>query len=468
MLVTARHWSFCVALGLAACGEQAGAPPAPPAGVGASSTAGAPSAGGQAAAGTSPAANGSGAVSSIAGASSAGASSAGANGSVSGGANAGQGGASVGAGSSAGAAGSSSSAGTPAFEYPPRAEIVAVLARVNQQFADKWPDPNATLPGNRPSNIWTRAVYYEGSMALYGLTRAPAYRDYALEWADANDWGLRSPSNNADNQCAGQTYLELHRLDGGMQAKQIAAISKAIDAMVASAAVNAWTWVDAIQMSMPVFAQLGALSNQTTYYEKMYALYAHSRDVEGGGLYDTKTHLWWRDAKWKPPAQLSPAGKDVYWSRGNGWVFAALARVLERIPESAPHRALYVDDFVAMANALKAAQRADGFWNPSLADAMHYGGPELTGTALFTFGMAWGIRRGLLDEASYAPSVLAAWRGMLAQSVHEDGFLGFVQSTGDDPSDGQPLSFDKLPDFEDYGVGCFLLAGSALAELSDR
>jgi rhamnogalacturonyl hydrolase YesR len=208
------------------------------------------------------------------------------------------------------------------------------------------------------------------------------------------------------------------------------------------------------------------LSGKNTYYEKMFALYAHTRDDEGGGLYDTSAHLWWRDAKWKPPAQLSPNGKDVYWSRGNGWVFAALARVLERIPENAPHRTTYRDDFVAMAEALRAIQRPDGFWNPSLADPMHFGGPELSGTALFTFGMAWGIRRGLLDAATYGPIVTKAWTGMVAQSVRDDGFLGFVQSTGDDPSDGQPLTADKMPDFEDYGVGCFLLAGSALAALS--
>jgi rhamnogalacturonyl hydrolase YesR len=343
---------------------------------------------------------------------------------------------------------------------------VEVLARVNQQFADKWPDPSAPLPGNRPSNIWTRGVYYEGLMALYAVTQTHAYRAYAVSWAEVNDWALRSPANNADNQCAGQTYLELYRLDGQSDAAQIAAILASADAMVDSPASDAWTWVDAIQMSMPVFAELGGLSGDSAYLEKMYALYAHTRDDEGGGLYDRAAHLWWRDAKWKPSQQLSPNGKNVYWSRGNGWVFAALARVLERLPEAAPHRAAYVSDFVAMAEALVGAQRTDGFWNPSLADPAHFGGPEVSGTALFTFGMAWGIRRGLLDESVYAPVVIKAWQGLLAQAVHPNGLLGYVQSTGDDPSDGQPLSFDKVPDFEDFGVGCFLLAGSALAELS--
>lgn len=467
MLVAARRWLFCVAWGLLACGEHGGAPSTSATGGAMQVTAGSPAGGGVAVAGGGASSTAGGDASTpnggALGGGSAGAGSGG--GSAAGGSPSGLSG-SAGAAADSGSGGSSSTGGVAAATYPARADIIPVLARVNRQFADKWPDPSAPLPGNRPSNIWTRGVYYEGLMALYRVTHTQAYRDYAVKWADVNDWNLRSPASNADNQSAGQTYLELYELDGKTNAKQIAAITAAVDAMVSSSAVDAWTWVDAIQMSMPVFAQLGVLSGKSSYYDKMYALYAHTRDDEGGGLYDRSAHLWWRDAKWKPDAQLTPSGKDVYWSRGNGWVFAALARVLERIPEGAPHRAIYLDDFVAMASALRAAQRADGFWNPSLADPMHFGGPELSGTALFTFGMAWGIRRGVLDAATYAPAVIEAWNGMLALSVQDSGFLGFVQSTGDDPSDGQPLSADKVPDFEDYGVGCFLLAGSELAELS--
>jgi hypothetical protein len=43
--------------------------------------------------------------------------------------------------------------------------------------------------------------------------------------------------------------------------------------------------------------------------------------------------------------------------------------------------------------------------------------------------------------------------------------LGFVQGTGKEPKDGQPVSYDHLPDFEDYGLGCFLLAGSEVYKM---
>ena len=118
-----------------------------------------------------------------------------------------------------------------------------------------------------------------------------------------------------------------------------------------------------------------------------------------------------------------------------------------------------------MCNALLPLQRTDGFWNVSLTDSTDYGGKELTGTALFVYGYAWGINNGLLDKKKYTPSVSKAWKALLKDCVHADGKLGYVQSTGKEPKDGQPVTFDKIPDFEDFGLGCFLLAGSEVYKM---
>jgi rhamnogalacturonyl hydrolase YesR len=87
----------------------------------------------------------------------------------------------------------------------------------------------------------------------------------------------------------------------------------------------------------------------------------------------------------------------------------------------------------------------------------NYGGKELTGTALFLYGMSWGMNHGILKNKQYKPACDRAWKAMVKDAVHPDGFLGWVQGTGKDPSAGQPLAYDKVPDFEDYGTGCFLL-----------
>jgi unsaturated rhamnogalacturonyl hydrolase len=118
-----------------------------------------------------------------------------------------------------------------------------------------------------------------------------------------------------------------------------------------------------------------------------------------------------------------------------------------------------------MFNTLVRVQRDDGFWNVSLLDPSDFGGRETTGTALFTYAMAWCINTGLISEKKYLPVVNKAWAGLVTESLHPDGFLGYVQGTGKQPSDSQPTGYDIIPNFEDFGLGCFLLAGTEIYKL---
>lgn len=218
-------------------------------------------------------------------------------------------------------------------------------------------------------------------------------------------------------------------------------------------------------MAMPVFAKLGVLLNDTAYFNKMHDLYDFSKYQHGrNGLYNTQDHLWWRDKDFVPPYK-EPNGKNCYWSRGNGWVFAALARTLTLLPVSDPHYNEYLQDFKDMAEALLPLQRPDGFWNVSLHDSTNFEGKETSGTSLFTYGFAWGINHGILNKKKYLPAIIKAWSGMNKDALHADGVLGFVQSTGKEPKEGQPVTYDRIPDFEDYGLGCFLLAGTEIYKL---
>jgi rhamnogalacturonyl hydrolase YesR len=146
-------------------------------------------------------------------------------------------------------------------------------------------------------------------------------------------------------------------------------------------------------------------------------------------------------------------------------VVAALVRVLDRLPKKESHRNEYIADYKSMMEALAPLQRSDGYWSVSLHDPTNFGGKELTGTSLFTYGMAWGINNGYLDRKKYLPIVVKAWNAMSKESVHSNGFLGYVQGTGKEPKESQPVTFDKEPDFEDFGLGCFLLAGSEVYKL---
>lgn len=350
-------------------------------------------------------------------------------------------------------------------------EVLETLTKVNGYFMKKYADYR--LPSfykkMRPSNIWTRTVYYEGLLSLYSIYPLDEYYDYAYGWADFHEWGFHrgTTTRHADNYSPGQIYLDLYRLCPN-DAEKIRKTRANINMLVNTPQVNEWWWIDAIQMGAPIFAKLGRLTGEQKYFDKMWAMYAYTRNEHGGnGMFNPKDGLWWRDQDFDPPYK-EPNGEDCYWSRGNGWVYVALTRIMDEIPADEKHRADYLADFLTMSEALKKCQREDGFWNVSLHDPDHFGGKELTGTSLFVCGMAWGINQGLLDRAEYLPIVEKAWNAMVKDAVHKNGFLGYVQGTGKEPKDGQPVTYDSIPDFEDFGTGCFLLAGSEVYKLAEE
>lgn len=355
-----------------------------------------------------------------------------------------------------------------AQNLPDQKETLNTLIKVNKHYMKNNPDcalPSFVKGKMRASNIWTRTVYYEGLLALYSIYPDTEYYAYAYQWGDFHKWGMwrGTTTRHADNYACGQVYIDMYNLCP--KPEILLNVKSNLNMLVNTPQINEWWWIDAIQMGMPGFAKMGKLTGEQKYFDKMWQMYEYTRNQHGEhGMFNQKDGLWWRDQDFDPPYK-EPNGEDCYWSRGNGWVYAALVRVLDEIPANEVHRQDYINDFLTMSKAIKACQREDGFWNVSLHDPNHFGGKELTGTSLFVYGMAWGIRNGLLDRDEYLPIVLKAWNAMVKDAVHPDGFLGYVQGTGKEPKDGQPVTYDSKPDFDDFGTGCFLLAGSEIYKL---
>lgn len=328
---------------------------------------------------------------------------------------------------------------------------------------DCWIGANA----DSGDNGWARATYHSGNMYHYRLAETQRYVDYTRGWAEAHHYGLIDGTSTrvADNQCAGQAYTDLYELAGGDS--KVAGIRASLQNMVDSDGRDDWWWCDALHMAMPAFAAMGAHFGGG-FTQTMYELYddakTRARDLHGNptGLYNRDLSLWHRDNNYLPgaPKGSSPNGKPVTWSRGNGWVLAAHAKVLAALPADDPHRAEYQSTLKDMSAAIAAVQRDDGLWSTNLSDPDDNGGPESSGTVFFVFGMAYGISAGLLDPATYLPVVARGWNGLVATSVNDDGVLGYVQEVGMAPG---PVSADHT---EDYAVGGMLMAGSAVASLT--
>jgi len=303
---------------------------------------------------------------------------------------------------------------------------------------------------------WTFAALYDGMLAASKTTGDQRYRDRVLQIAKDSHWEFGPRFAHADDEAIGLTYLALYSED--QKPEELSPTHNGMDKLLArpdDPKKNLWWWCDALYMAPPVLAQLSVTTGDSRYLDFM------NREwwITSGSLYDAADHLYFRDDRFFTMHEAN--GQKVFWSRGNGWVLAGLAFVLERMPADYPDRPKYEKQFKDMAQRIAALQQSDGLWRASLLDPGSYPNPEISGSGFFTYAMTWGIDHKLLDRKKYLPVVEKSWAGMLTH-VYADGRLGSIQPIGGEPGKFKPSSSYV------YGVGAFLLAGSELAQLAGK
>lgn len=184
-------------------------------------------------------------------------------------------------------------------------EVLMTARKANNYFMKKYADPTEpTFVGReRPSNLWTRGVYYEGLMALYEVDPDERYAEYTDKWAEFHRWTARNgiTTVHADDQCCQQTYIDRYIQTGKKHQYMISEVIKNLKHQMSTGKVDYWTWIDAIQMAMPVYAKLYKLTGERSYMDYAMKLYRWTRNACGGGTFNTKTGLWYRDADFVPP-----------------------------------------------------------------------------------------------------------------------------------------------------------------------
>ena len=302
------------------------------------------------------------------------------------------------------------------------------------------------------SRSWEFGAMYIGYVAAGETLQHRAYLDAMTRIAESLEWKLETPDTNPDNEVVAHMYLNLavqeHRRD------VLKAIRNQFDSLLKTqAATHPWSWCDTLFMAPPVWARLYAMTGDKPYLDYIDREWWDT----SGKLYIPTEHLFLRDATYRDKREKN--GKRIFWSRGNGWVLAGLAHVIEASPRTDDTHARYVSQFREMASTIARLQQPDGSWHASLLDPQSYDQPENSGTAFFVYGLAWGINHGLLDRATYQPVIAAAWKELVAH-IYENGRLGSIQQGG-----GSPAHFAPSSSYV-YGVGAFLLAGSEVFKLA--
>lgn len=307
---------------------------------------------------------------------------------------------------------------------------------------------------------WTCAALYAGMNQWTQIADGSEYVAWLKSIGERNNWQLHKRPYHADDHAVGQFYLSMYAQIGDQKMLEptqtrfnwILENPKSGSLLwdAGEEAQYRWGWCDALFMAPPVWARLAKITEDQKYLDFMDQEYHATYDL----LYDNEAHLFWRDSSYFEKREKN--GEKVFWARGNGWVFGGLALMIPDLPPTWEGRQFYVDLFIEMAHAIKEIQREDGTWSMGLLGGEDgYPIKETSGTSFYTFGLAWGVNNGILDQATFEPVILKAWKA-LEKCVNKDGMLGYVQPIGAAPGD----SFSDYT--EVYGIGAFLAAGTEM------
>ncbi|OHX64444.1 glycoside hydrolase family 88/105 protein [Flammeovirga pacifica] len=355
---------------------------------------------------------------------------------------------------------------TPKQPIAKKEEVKDIIIKVN----DYW-------QANHKAEIrsfWDHAAYHTGNIAAYKVTKKEAYFHYSLAWAKHNEWKGAKSNNKSewkykygetdeyvlfgDWQICFQTYIDLYQLSDDKSEQMIARAKEVMEYEMSTSKIDYWWWADGLYMVMPVMTKLYQLTGDERYLDKLYEYFSYSKDI----MYDKETGLFFRDARYVFPKHTSENGKKDFWARGDGWVFAGLAKVLQDTPKSWKKRAYFEDIYKKMAITLKEAQQKEGYWTRSILDPEHAPGPETSGTAFFTYGYLWGINNGVLSKKKYLPVIQNSWHYLITTALNENGKIGYVQPIGERAIPGQQVDENSTADF---GVGAYLLAACEMYQL---
>lgn len=328
---------------------------------------------------------------------------------------------------------------------------------------------NTYWQANNPAEVrsfWDNAAYHTGNMEVYKLLQDQKMLDYSIRWAEHNQWKGATEADPAkwkyknygegqdyvlfgDWQICFQTYIDLFYL--GPEEKKIYRAIEVMNYEADSEAHDYWWWADALYMVMPVMTKMYRLTGDVKYLNKLYENLLYSDSI----MLDKETNLYFRDGKYVYPKHKTANGKKDFWARGDGWVLAGLAKVLDDMPETYVRQPFFMEKYVKLARAVKELQQPEGHWTRSMMDPDQAPGYETSGTAFFCYGLLWGVNHGYLPKKEFMPTIQSAWNYLATIALQDDGKVGYVQPIGERAIPGQTVDANSQANF---GVGAFLLA----------
>ena len=251
-------------------------------------------------------------------------------------------------------------------EAPTRQEVLASAARVADWQLARLDGMHITThmkEETRDPRSWQQGAFWVGMTHLAHVTGSKRYTDAIIAQGKANHWRPGERIHHADDHVIAQSYLWAARHGAGKDV--IGPIKGTFDAILADPPVvhlsfyfsknygeaqclRRWCWCDAIFMSPPAWLDLARQTGERKYRDYAMAEFWAATDF----LYDPAEKLYFRDSRFFE--RRDDQGRKLFWSRGNGWVFAGIANMLDALPRDDADRPRLEALFRQMAARLKA------------------------------------------------------------------------------------------------------------------
>ena len=320
--------------------------------------------------------------------------------------------------------------------------------------------------------FWDNAAYFTGNQEVYAMTGEQKYLDYALRFAEHNKWKGATEQDKskweyktygedmkhvlfADWQICFQIYIDLYKVEH--RAERLQRTLEVMNYQANMSETDFWWWSDALYMGMPIFTKLYTVTGNEKLLDKQYESFKWTDEL----LFDKECQLYYRDGKYVyPKVKTSCSDGKSFWARGDGWVLAGLAKVLQDLPAKHKYRPFYEDRFKQLSAGVARCQQEGGYWSRSMLCENDAPGYETSGTAFFTYGLLWGINNGYLKKSEYEPVVKKAWKYLSEVAVQPNGAIGYCQPIGEKPDPTRTV--DEKSEHP-FGTGAWLLAACEYA-----
>jgi unsaturated rhamnogalacturonyl hydrolase len=310
---------------------------------------------------------------------------------------------------------------------------------ISERLADTamdrlWVDQRSQ-PGIPPKWNYEQGVILEAIEQMWYATGDPKYfrhiqkgMDYWID-ADGNHKDYTREEYNIDHITPGLGMLTLYRVTGNEKYKKI--VEQLRSQLKTHPRTNEggfWhkkiypnqMWLDGLYMGEPFYAEYSSIfgednfndiANQFAWMEK------HARDPKTGLLY----HGWDESMQQKWADKTTGRSPHV-WGRAMGWYAMALVDTLDHFPKDHPRRGELIAILNREAAAIAAVQdkRSGVWWDILDLPGKEKNYLESSGSAMFVYALAKGVRLGYLPE-KYWKTAEKGWTGIQKEFIKVNG-----------------------------------------------